>query len=197
MMPRAKKPISIVLCGMSGVGKTMVTHRLANILCAQGYRATALHFDILRKKFAPYGTDPFSADLTIKEVIYTRVAEFIQREMYTGETLVLDVGGSYERFRKNLKKAVPELKIIHLHCPLLVAFWRETKRSCRLTPHGRGRFLYLRAIATKYNPFIKEKFPQPGVTYPFEYPACADVHINTFLTTPQRIAQEIVNLLRL
>jgi hypothetical protein len=96
-----------------------------------------------------------------------------------------------------LKETIPQLRIIHVTCPLLVAVWRDTWRSLRRVRHERGSFLYLRALGDALNPFKKYKFPQPGITYPFEYPYCADVHVHTVLNTPLTAAQYIIKQLDL
>ena len=48
-----------------------------------------------------------------------------------GFTLVIDSGLSVEVIRTMLKAKVPNLKIIHVICPLLVSICRDTWRSLK------------------------------------------------------------------
>jgi len=112
-----------------------------------------------------------------------------------GYNLIIDSGLSVEKIRLQIKNTIPEIRICHIYCPLLVSIYRDTKRSLFNEKHERGNYLHLRALLSYVNLFQKEKFPQPGITYLFEYPYCADLHINTFLKRPEKAAKEIIDKL--
>jgi len=187
MVPRA-----ILLCGIGGTGKSTAARDLYALLNQHGFRVELIVFDELRKSLAKQGEDPFTRKRLSKARIYSRAAKVFQDRIRTGEFLIIDSGLSVENIRKALKRRIPDLKIVHIYCPLWVAVLRDTLRSFRMSGHERGRFLHLRAILDRLNPLKKEKFGQPGITYPFEYPECADLHVNTFQKQPRRVAQEIL-----
>ncbi len=192
-----KQPVALLLLGKGGTGKSSIAEVLAEKLSERGYRATLIRFDELRKRLSPSGADPFSEDRQVKRVIYENAAAEFKRHLAEGFSLVIDSGLSVEAIRTMLKEQIPQLRIIHVTCPLLIAVWRDTWRSLRGVNHERGSFLYLRALCDLMNPFKKHKFPQPGITYPFEYPYCADVQINTVFHTPDTAAQDIIRQLDL
>ena len=195
--PEQKPPIALMLLGKGGTGKSSIAAVLTEKLLEQGYNAKLIRFDELRKRLSPTGADPFSEDRAVKKVIYENAAEEFKRQLAEGFTLVIDSGLSVESIRTMLKETIPQLRIIHVTCPLLVAVWRDTWRSLLRVRHERGSFLYLRALGDALNPFKKRKFPQPGITYPFEYPYCADVNVHTVLNTPLTAAQYIIKQLDL
>lgn len=186
------KTIAILLCGIGGTGKSTTTKHLDIILKKNSYKVMTINFDEMRKKLTPVGVDPFSKDFNVKNVIYQRAINEFQKLLQKGVLLIIDSGLSNEKIRKNIKNSIKELKIVHLYCPVITAVYRDTKRSFLRKPHERGWFLHLHAIVDLMNPFKKNKFPQPGITYPFEYPECADVHVSTFLKSPHNVAKEIL-----
>jgi len=192
-----KIPIALLILGRGGTGKSSIASVLTQLLIERGFNTKLIRFDELRKTLAPAGADPFAKDKKIKSIIYENAAQEFKHLLGEGFTLVIDSGLSVEAIRTMLKETVPHLKIIHVTCPLLVSICRDTWRSLSGVKHERGSFLYLRAIRDLLNPFKKEKFPQPGITYPFEYPHCADVHVHSFFSSPLNSARYIIKQLDL
>ena len=128
----------------------------------------------------------------VRAAIYRNATRYFVDQVNQGRFLVIDSGLSMEAIRRDLKQNIPGLRIIHIQCPLWLAIMRDTVRSLRRASHPRGRFLHLRALNDLLNPFRRDKFFQPGITDPFEYPACADGHVSTFRKHPIRVAQEIL-----
>ena len=192
-----KSPLVIMILGRGGTGKSSLASVLTQLLIERGYNTKLIRFDELRKTLAPAGADPFAEDREIKKIIYENAANEFKRLLGEGFTLVIDSGLSVEAIRTGLKMKIPQLKIIHVTCPLLVSICRDTWRSFSGVKHERGSFLYLRAIRDFFNPFKKEKFPQPGITYSFEYPHCADLHVYSFFSSPLNSAQYIIKQLDL
>lgn len=186
----------IVVLGIGGVGKSTTSDYLGKLLNGRGVSARVIRFDELRKRLAPIGVDPFSKDRWVKELIYAKAAESIRLMCDSGETIVVDCGLTAEAIRLQLKESIPGLRIVHLHCPLALAVYRDTKRSLFGT-HERGRFLHIRALLDRFHPWkpSHQWFPQPGITYAFEYPQCADLHINTIWLSPRAVAKRIVKQL--
>lgn len=190
-------PIALLLLGIGGTGKSSIAPHLARFLEERGHKLLLIRFDEFRKGLVPPGIDPFSKDPSVKAEIYRRAAAEFLKFLQQGISLVIDSGLSIERIRRDLKEMVPRLKICHIHCPLVIAIMRDTKRSFSAQQHERGRWLHLRALRDFVNPLKKDKFPQPGVTSPFQFPECADLHVNTFLRTPESAANEIIERLQL
>jgi adenylylsulfate kinase-like enzyme len=192
-----KSPVALLILGKGGTGKSSLASALTQLLIERGYTTRLIRFDELRKALAPSGADPFSKEREIKNVIYQNAANEFNQLLGEGFTLVIDSGLSVESIRAMLKAKVPNLKIIHVTCPLIVSICRDTWRSLSGVKHERGSFLYLRAIRDFLNPFKKDKFPQPGITYSFEYPHCADVHVHSFFSSPLNSARNIIKQLDL
>ncbi len=190
-------PVAVLLCGIGGTGKSIAARHLSVLLGERGHTTKLIRFDEYRKALTPPETDPFSPDPNVKAAIYNNAIIHFSEFLRARLTLVIDSGLSNERIRQQLKQSLRELRVVHIHCPLLVAVYRDTIRSILQQSHERGRFLHLQAIASLLNPFAKEKFPQPGITYPFEYPHCADAHVNTFRKKPRSVALEIMEKLQL
>ncbi len=195
----SKAPPAILFFGVGGTGKSTVASFLDSLLKERGYKSLLIRFDEFRKHLAPAGSDPFSKDPEIKKIIYQNAAKEFSRLIEERNALVIDSGLSVDSIRVTLKEFIPNLKLVHITCPLGIAVWRDTKRSFREMlsgkKHERGSFLHLRAIRDYLNPFQKEKFPQPGITYLFEPPSCADLRINTFFKKPEKAAEEIIQRL--
>jgi adenylylsulfate kinase-like enzyme len=185
-------PVALLILGRGGTGKSSLASALTQLLVERGHSVKLIRFDELRKTLAPAGADPFSKDREIKKIIYQNAAREFNRLLAEGFTLVIDSGLSVEALRTMLKEKVPNLKIIHVTCPLIVSICRDTWRSMSGVKHERGTYLYLRAIRDFLNPFKKEKFPQPGITYPFEYPHCADVHVHSSFISPLNSARNVI-----
>jgi hypothetical protein len=92
------------------------------------------------------------------------------------------------------------------HGRLLVQQPAALSKDCRFfvqptrttsTPHERGWFLHLRALSDLLNPFIRpeDRFPQPAITYPFDFPSCADLHVSSFRHDPASMVETIVQQL--
>jgi hypothetical protein len=188
---------AILILGRGAVGKSSAARYLAKRLELQGCGpVTVVDFDEMRLRLAPIGIDPHSPSVAVKQEIYRRAAGEFRKLRELGRPLIIDCGLTSERIRLYLKTELPGLKIVHLFCPVWLSIWRDTARSLAGAPHARGHFLYLHALADlalrRRNPF-----PQPGITYEFQYPHCADAHINTYRRAPAQVAEEIQVLLKI
>lgn len=192
-----QKTIAILLCGIGGSGKTTTSLALQRFLLKRGGTTKVVDFDRLRRKLAPRGCDPYSADLSVKEAIYEKAGALLKRRMAQYQYFVVDCGTSSERLRRDLRDALGGAVVVYLTCPLPIAILRDTLRSIAGKPHARGRFLYLHALVDWVNPFKRDKFPQPAITYPFEVPEFADLRISTLLRRPEDTAQKIIEHLDL
>src|SRR3989338_410051 len=188
--------LAILICGVGGTGKSTTATYLEKCLKKKNYNTKLIRFDEFRKSLAPLGVDPFSKDSAVKNIIYKRAAEEFSNFLDEGLSLIIDSGLSNENIRKKFLISVGSLKIVHLYCPLFVAIYRDTFRSIRGEKHERGSYLHMKAIFSLVNPFQK-KFDQPGITYPFDYPECAHLHVNTFFKSPDEISREICQKLRI
>lgn len=186
------QPLAILLCGLGGSGKSTVATHLKERLQTKGLDPILVRFDDLRKELAPPRSDPFSSRPAVKQRIWRRAATHFRLLLSSGRPLIVDSGLSNERIRVQMKRSVPGLRIVYLACPLFVAIIRDTKRSLFRVPHERGRFLHLHALLDLVNPWRSEKFPQPGITYAFDQPKCADLRVSTLFREPRQIADEII-----
>ena len=190
-----ERTFAIMLLGIGGTGKSSVADELKRILQTAGETVCLIRFDELRKALAPPGADPFSKDPLVMKAIYEKAIRIFNERLKQGTSLIIDAGLSVESLRQEIKLRVPGIRIVHVSCPLWLAILRDTRRSLRLHyRHERGRFLHLRALLDLVNPFknSQTRFPQPGITYPFEYPACASLHISSFRSDSHSIAVRIL-----
>jgi len=187
----------IMLTGLGGAGKSTAAACLRSVLCNAGYECELVELDALRKKVAPLGIDPFDGHVEVKRLVYRRIAETLEAIVGTGKSVVVDACISIESIRLDLKRRLPAMRLIHIDCPMWLAILRETERSLCGCRHERGHYLYLHAILDLANPFHNEKFSQAGISYPFEYPQCADVHVSSRRKSPTAVAWEIVRSLRI
>ncbi len=188
-------PIAIMLLGIPGTGKTTIVSHLVEILNKKKRKNMLISFDVFRKKLAPPGVNPFTHDDSIRKMIYEKASQEFSHYLSKGFTLIIDCGLTTESVRKQLKSSVPQMKICHIYCPLIIAMIRETKRSILREKHEHGHYLYLRALLSLFSPLKKEKLAVPPFTHKFDYPACADLHISSFLKSPDKIAEEIAEKL--
>ena len=157
-----------------------------------------INFDAFRKTLAPIGVNPFTHDENIRKMIYKKAAKKFSKYLNQGFNLVIDCGLSKEKIRKQLKSEITQLKICHVYCPLLVCILRETNRSIFEGRHENGNYLYLRAIASRLFKIKKEKSVViPPFTHTFDYPRCADIRVSSFLNSPDKIANYIINELKI
>jgi adenylylsulfate kinase-like enzyme len=128
----------IMFVGVGGSGKSTTARHLNRRLRELGYDPWLVRFDQFRKHLAPAGVDAFSANPSIKQIIYDRAVEEFNRYLTTGGSLIVDAGLSSERIRLQIKSTIPNLRIVHIYCPLWLAVARDTKRSLRRTCSGPG-----------------------------------------------------------
>ncbi len=196
-MEENHSPIALMVLGTPGTGKTTIVSHIVKILDQKKRKNMLISFDAFRKTLVPPGVNPFTHDENIRKMIYEKAAQEFSRYLREGFTVIIDCGLTRENIRRQLKSVVPQMKICHIHCPLIVAMIRETKRSLLREKHENGHYLYLRALLSLISPFKKEKLAIPPITHTFEYPACADIHVSSFLKNPEKTASEIIEKLKI
>lgn len=124
-----KIPIAIMLLGTPGTGKTTISSHIIKTLDKKNKKNIFINFDALRKTLVPQGVSAFTHDDNVRKMIYEKAAKEFSNYLNKGFNIVIDCGLTREEIRKQLKSAIPQLKICHIHCPLLISIIRETKRS--------------------------------------------------------------------
>ncbi len=196
-MAKGTLPTAIMVLGTPGTGKTAIASHLDRILNEKKIKTSLISFDSFRKKLAPKDMNPFTHDDKVRKIIYDRAAQEFHNYLKEGLTLIIDCGLTNESIRRQLKSSIPTMKICHVYCPLIVAMYRETKRSIIKEKHENGHYLYLRALLSLLNRGKSEKIAIPPITHKFDYPECADLHISSFLKSPEKIANKIIEDLKL
>lgn len=180
--------------GMPCTGKTTTSRMLEQRMNRIGVSTHTISLDSLRKELAPPDVDPFSKDPDIKRIIYEKAIARLWDITRTGGSIIVDTGTSAEWLRRWVKQELPNAILVHLYCDLATQLFREVKRSLSGDAHVRENWILFKA----YRDLLldkKEKFPQPGVTYPFEFPFSADLHINTFWHSTDETVDTIISMI--
>lgn len=169
----------LLINGNAGSGKTTISRELVDRLSELHVLSQHVIFDLERHRFAPTGSYDYTND-SVREQTYTRAAHHYRKAIKRSENLIIDTGARDDITREPLIEIVPNMHVVYLECPLPLMFYRETMRSIRgeNPEFQRGKFLYARAFASLILP-KSYRFPQPGVTIPFEPPSKPHLVIET------------------
>jgi adenylylsulfate kinase len=151
----------ILLCGLSGAGKTTLAKKVKERFTKTGVLTEIIDADEYRQELFP--DLKYSKEDRVENV--RRLGFIANKFSAQGIVTIISAIMPYEEMRRNLVKAYANVKVIHIDCPLSVLQARDTKG------------LYSRARLPLGHP---ERLGNlTGVNDPFEVPLSPDFHLNT------------------
>jgi adenylylsulfate kinase len=163
----------ILLCGLSGAGKTTLATHVKNRLAQADIFIEIIDADEYRQRL-------------FKDLLYSkedrneniRRLGFIANKFSSHNIItIISAINPYDELRRELATTYKNVKIVHVDCPVKVLTKRDTKG------------LYKRAQLPDSDP---QKITNlTGVNDPFEVPANADLYINTNKHTIEESVNEL------
>ena len=151
----------ILLCGLSGAGKTTLATNVKARLAEHGIRAEVIDGDDYRKTFCrDLG---FSKADRMENI--RRLGLLASRFSAHGIVALLSAINPYEELRRELKATYANVKTVFVDCAVNVLVARDTKG------------LYKRALLPARDPRKVQNLS--GINDPFDVPAHPDLYINT------------------
>jgi adenylylsulfate kinase len=160
--------------GLSGVGKSTLSRRVASRLTSLGHRVEVLDGDQYRHHLWPELT--FSASDRQENI--RRLGFIGQRLVHHGVIVILAAINPYAPIRNELSANNPGSKLVFIDCNLATLQQRDTKG------------LYARALLPQDH--IDHIANLTGVNDPYDRPAAPDLHIDTGLETPEDSEQRLL-----
>lgn len=167
----------ILLCGLSGAGKTTLARNVKQKLAEVGKSAEIIDGD-------EYRTNLF------KELSYTRQDRFenIRRLGFIagkfsshGIVTIISAINPYEQIRRELLDCYPDVRTIFVDCPVDVLIARDTKG------------LYTKALLPDEHPDKVRNLT--GINDQFDVPLCPDLYINTHVNDEEDCTYMLYNFI--
>ncbi len=151
----------LFFCGLSGAGKTTLAERVKARFLEDGIYPEVIDADEYRARLF---TDlKFSKEDRFENI--RRLGFLAGKFAAHGIITIVSAINPYEEIRAELIKNLPDVKIVHIDCPLEQLKKRDTKG------------LYARAELPDGSPGQLKNLT--GVNDPFEVPALPDIYVNT------------------
>ena len=167
----------LLLCGLSGVGKTTVAERVSTLLAPLSCKVKLIDGDVYRQNLFSYlGYDTEDRIQNMRNLAYI-ANQFSQ----LGAVAIVSAINPYESIRQEIRSRYANVKIVHLHCQLDTLFERDTKG------------LYRRSRLPDTHPDKLHNLS--GVNHDFEIPHSPDLRLDTSHQTLNECAQQLLNLI--
>jgi adenylylsulfate kinase len=154
----------ILLCGLSGSGKTTLAQNVKIRLSGNDIPVEIIDADVYRQKLFP--NLGYTKEDRFENI---RRLGFIAGKLSGhGVVTIISAINPYDVIRRELIATYPDVKLIHIDCPVKILVQRDTKG------------LYKRALLPEGHP---DKLTNlSGVNDPFQIPSSPDLYINTHIT---------------
>jgi adenylylsulfate kinase len=152
----------ILLCGLSGAGKTTLAKKVKDKLERKGHLTEVIDADEYRQELFP--DLKYSKADRFENV--RRLGFIADKFSNQGIITIISAIMPYEAMRKELANTYDDVKIVHVDCPLSILKARDTKG------------LYYRAQLPAGDPQRVNNLT--GVSDPFEAPPQPHLYINTY-----------------
>jgi len=150
------KGFTLWLTGMSGAGKSTISDRIIERLCAAGAKVELLDGDIVRTNLSQgLGFSRADRDTNIRRIGF--VSELLSRN---GVIVVVAAISPYRETREEVKRKIGDFVEVFVNCPVEVLAARDVKG------------LYKKALAGEVGNFT-------GISDPYEPPLNPDVEVRT------------------
>ncbi|SPF36590.1 putative bifunctional SAT/APS kinase 2 (Includes: Adenylyl-sulfate kinase; Sulfate adenylyltransferase) (fragment) [Candidatus Sulfopaludibacter sp. SbA4] len=154
--------------GLSGAGKSTISHVLAERLRAHGAKVEVLDGDVVRTHLSKgLGFSKEDRDENIRRIGF--VCEILSRN---GVVAIAAAISPYRAVRDEVRARIPGFVEVYVECPIETLAERDVKG------------LYKRALAGEIAHFT-------GVSDPYEPPLAPEVTVNSSRETPQQSVDKI------
>lgn len=154
----------LLLCGLSGSGKTTLAQSVKMRLSDTDIPVEIIDADVYRQKLFP--NLGYTKEDRFENI---RRLGFIANKLSGhGVVTIISAINPYDVIRRELIATYPNVKLVHVDCPVKTLMQRDTKG------------LYRRALLPTNHPDKVTNLS--GVNDPFQIPSSPDVYINTQVT---------------
>src|ERR1044071_7897578 len=162
------KGCSIWFTGMSGAGKSTISHLLEQRLRALGAKVEVLDGDVVRTRLSKgLGFSKEDRDENIRRIGF--VCELLSRN---GVIAIAAAISPYRAVREEVRDRIPNFVEVYVKCPVEVLAERDVKG------------LYKKALAGEIAHFT-------GISDPYEPPLAPEVTVNSSAETPEQSVDKI------
>ncbi|HWB82760.1 MAG TPA: adenylyl-sulfate kinase [Bryobacteraceae bacterium] len=162
------KGFTLWFTGMSGAGKSTISHLLDERLRALGARVEVLDGDVVRTHLSKgLGFSKEDRDENIRRIGF--VCELLSRH---GVIAIAAAISPYRAVREELRARIPNFVEVYVECPVSVLAERDVKG------------LYKKALAGEIGQFT-------GISDPYEPPLNPEVVVNSSQETPEESVERI------
>ena len=162
------KGFTLWFTGMSGSGKSTISHLLEQRLCALGAKVEVLDGDVVRTHLSKgLGFSKEDRDENIRRIGF--VCELLSRN---GVIAIAAAISPYRAVREEVRARIPNFVEVYVECPIEVLAERDVKG------------LYKRALTGEIPQFT-------GVSDPYEPPIAPHVTVHSAQEKPEESAERI------
>jgi adenylylsulfate kinase len=175
-----KPPVLMIVqfCGLSGAGKSTLAYLVQQSLRAEGLPVEILDGDEYRKTLCrDLG---FSREDRHQNIL--RMAFVAGKLSQYGIISIISAINPYQRTRNEVSNRYPQVKTIHIDCPIATLIQRDTKD------------LYRKALLPDDHPDKVKNLT--GINDPFEAPSSPDLYINTSASSKEACALQIFRFIQ-
>ncbi len=167
-MPFEHAGFTVWFTGMSGAGKTTLSHLLAEHLREQGAKVELLDGDVIRTALSKgLGFNREDREENIRRIGF--VCELLSRN---GVIVIVAAISPYRAMREEVRARVRNFVEVYVQCPLKVLMSRDTKG------------LYKKAVAGEIPEFT-------GISAPYEPPVTPEITVRTAQESPDQGLERI------
>lgn len=171
-MSLQQRGVTVWLTGLSGAGKTTLSHSLAQILWQRGYRVEILDGDVVRQHLTKgLGFSKEDRDENIRRIGF--VAHLLTRN---GVIVLISVISPYRQVREEVRQLIGDFVEVYVNAPLGVCEQRDVKG------------LYKRARAGEIKHFT-------GIDDPYEAPLNPQIECRTDQETIEESTAKVLEQL--
>jgi len=162
------KGFTLWFTGMSGAGKSTISHQLEQQLRALGAKVEVLDGDVVRTHLSKgLGFSREDRDENIRRICF--VCELLSQN---GIIAIAAAISPYRAVREELRARIPNFVEVYMQCPMDVLAERDVKG------------LYKKALAGEITQFT-------GISDPYEPPLNPEVTVNSSTETPEQSLEKI------
>jgi len=166
-----------LLCGLSGAGKTTLAKNIYSKLLERGVNAEIIDGDEYRARL--FKDLKFSKEDRYENI--RRLGYIANKFSSHGIVTIVSAINPYDEIRRELAATYPDVKIIHIDCPIEKLVVRDTKG------------LYKRSMLPDSHP--DKIFNLTGVNDQFDIPVHPDLYINTDIYSVEESANVMLDFI--